>query len=116
MKSKVVLVAAMIALLFGLASPASADFTIVYPDGSLGIDIDLGFDQHAAVFWDANFHIFTFHASAANPFSVSLGGLPAGIAYYLFFVGTDGFGRSVFDVYRETTLGGSFFFVTTIAF
>jgi hypothetical protein len=118
MKGKVVFVAAMIVLLFGLVSPASADFTIVFPDGSLGIEIDLGFDQHAAVFWDipGYFDIFTFHANAGNPLSVSLGGLPSGIAYYLFFFGTDVLGRSVYDVYRETTLGGGFFFVTRIVF
>jgi hypothetical protein len=116
MKGKVVFVAAMIALLFGLASPASADFTIVYPDGSLGIDIDLGFDQHAAVFWDTNFDIFTFHASAGDPFSISLGGFQSGIAYYLFFLGTDQLGRSVFDVFVKTSLGSGFFFATTIAF
>lgn len=118
MKGKVVFVAAMIAFLFAIASPASADFTIVFPDGSLGIEIDLGVDAHATVFWDIPnyFDIFTLHAFAGNPFLVSIGGLQSGIAYYLFFQGTDGLGRAVFDVYAKTSLGSGFFFVTTIAF
>ena len=118
MKGKVVFVAAMIALLFGIASPASADFTVTYPDGSLGIEINLGFGLHAAVFWDipGDFDIFTFHADAVgDPLFVSFfGGFPSGLAYWLNFLGRDIFGRAVFDVFA--TRGGSFFFVTRIAF
>ena len=119
MKGKVVFVAAMIAFLFAIASPASADFTVVFPDGTEGIELNLGFGLHAVVFWDipGDFDIFTLHANAVgNPLSASLGGLPSGIAYWLNFLGTDQFGRSVFDVFVKTSLGGGFFFLTTIAF
>lgn len=109
--------AVVVALLFGMATPASADFTVTYPDGSLGIAISLGFGLHGAVFWDipGDFDIFTFHANAAgNPLFATLGGLPAGVAYWLNFLGTDALGRAVFDVF--VTQGGGFFLVTRIAF
>jgi hypothetical protein len=69
------------------------------------------------VFWDmpGDFDIFTFHADGFNdPLPVSVGGLPVGLAYFLDFRGTDAFDRLVYDVF--ITRGGSFFFVTTIAF
>ena len=118
MKGKVVFVAAMIAFLFGIASPASADFTVVFPDNSLGIEINLGFGRHAAVFWDipGDFDIFTFQANeVSNPLSAVLLGGTSGIAFWLDFAGTDQFGRFVFDVYVKTSLGSGFFFVTTVA-
>jgi hypothetical protein len=119
MKGKVVFVAALIAFLFAIARPASADFTVVFPDGRLGIELNAGFGLHVAVFWDVpdDFDILTFHANATGgPLTASVGGLPAGIAYWLDFLGSDQFGRFIFDVYVQTSPGGSFFFVTTIAF
>ena len=119
MKGKAVCVAALIALLLGATVPASADFTIVFPDGSRGIELNAGFGLHAAVFWDipGDFDIFTFHANAvSSPLTASVGGLPFGIAYWLNFLGTDQFGRFVFDVFVKTSLGGGFFFVGTFAF
>jgi hypothetical protein len=119
MKGKVVFVAALIAFMFLITRPASADFTVVYPDDTLGIEMNLGLGIHAAVFWDVpgDFDIFTFHANqVGNPLFASLGGLPSGIAYWLNFVGTDQFGRFVFDVFVKTSLGGGFFLLTTIAF
>ena len=41
MTAKVVCAAVMIVLLFGIAPPASADFTVVFPDGSEGICVCL---------------------------------------------------------------------------
>ena len=118
MKGTVVFVAALFVLLLGTAPPASADFTVVFPDGSQGIELNLGFGLHAAVFCDipGDFDIFTFHADAVgDPLFVSFfGGFPSGLAYWLNFLGRDIFGRAVFDVFA--TRGGSFFFVTRIAF
>jgi len=121
MKGKVVFVAAMVAFMFWITSPASADFTVVYPDDTLGIEINLGLGRHAAVFWDTaasgDFDLFTFHANEfSNPLSAFLVGGTPGIAYWLNFLGTDQFGRFVFDVFVKTSLGGGFFFVTTFAF
>ena len=120
MTAKVVCAAVMIVLLFGIAPPASADFTVVFPDGSQGIELNLGFGLHAAVFWDipGDFDIFTFHANAVGgPLLATLiGGFPSGIAYWLNFVGTDQFGRLVYDVFVKNSLGGGFFFVGQIAF
>ena len=121
MKGKVVFVAALIALLCAIASPASADFTVVFPDGRRGIELNAGFGFHVAAFWDmcdfCDFDILTFHANATGgPLTASVGGLPFGIAYWLDFLGTDTFGRFVFDVFVQTSLGGNFFFATTIAF
>ena len=48
--------------------------------------------------------------------TASVGGLPFGIAYWLNFLGTDQFGRFVFDVFVKTGLGSGFFFVGQIAF
>jgi hypothetical protein len=119
MKWTVVLTAVVVALLSGMVPPASADFSWTYPDESLGIELgtSVGFGTHAAVFWDmpGDFDIFTFHADGFNnELKVSVEGLPSGFAYWLDFQGTDAFDRLVYDVFITT--GGSFFFVTTIAF
>ena len=119
MKGKVVFVAAVLAFLFAIAGPAAADFTIVYPDGSEGIEIALGGGAHVALFLDipGDFDLFTFHAnSSGNPLTASLSGLTQGIAYWLDFRGITGAGRSRFDVYVKQTLGTGFFFVTTVDF
>ena len=114
---KVALLAAVVVLTLTIASPASADFSITYPDGSLGFEINLGFGLHAAVFWDVpgDFDIFVISANgASNPLLVSFFAGASGFAYWLDFLGSDGFGRYVFDVY--TNRGSGFFFVTRVAF
>ena len=119
MKANVVCAALMTALLLGIAPPASADFSVVFPDQSQGIELNLGFGLHAAVFWDipGDFDIFTFHANAVGgSLLASFEGFPFGIAYWLNFLGTDRFGRFVFEVFVKTSLGSGFFSVGTFAF
>ena len=112
---KVALLAAVVVLTLTIASPASANFTVIYPDGSRGFEINLGFGLHAAALWDipGDADLFIFSANeAGNPLPVSFaGGL--GLAYWLDFRFFDAFGRAVFDVY--TTQGTGFFFVTRVA-
>src|SRR5215471_7720526 len=98
---KVALLAVVVVATWTIASPASADFSVTYPDGSLGFEINLGIGLHAAAFWDIprTGDIFIFSANAVgNPLLVSFAG-GSGFAYWLNFLGIDTFGRSVFDVY-----------------
>lgn len=113
---KVALLAAVVVLTLTIASPASADFSVTYPDGSFGFEINLGFGLHAAAFWDipGDGDIFIFSANAvSNPLLAAFaGGL--GFAYWLDFRFVDAFGRAVYDVYANQ--GTGFFFVTRVAF
>ena len=114
---KVALLAAVVVLTLTIASPASADFSVIYPDGSLGFEINLGFGLHAAAVWDipGDRDIFVISANAvSNPLLVSFFAGASGFAYWLDFLGFDRFGGAVFDVY--TNQGTGFFFVTTVAF
>jgi len=114
---KVALLAAVVVLTLTIASPASADFSVTYPDGSLGFEINLGVGLHAAAFWDipGDSDIFVISANAtSNPLFVSFFPGASGFAYWLDFRGIDEFGRAVFDVY--TNQGAGFFFVTRFAF
>ena len=113
---KPALLATVVVLTLTIAPPASADFTVIYPDGSRGFEINLGFGVHATAFWDipGDKDIFVISANAAaNPATASFAGT-SGFAYWLNFRGLDASGRSVFDVY--TNQGAGFFFVTTVAF
>ena len=116
MTGKVAFLTAVVVLTLTIASPASADFSVTYPDGSLGFEINLGFGLHAAAFWDilGDYDIFVISANAvSDPLLASfLGGL--GFAYWLDFRFVDVSGRAVFDVY--TNQGFGFFFVTRVAF
>jgi hypothetical protein len=113
---KVALLVAVVALTLTIASPASADFSVTYPDGSLGFEINLGFGLHAAAIWDlpGTRDIFVISANAvSNPLLVSFFG-SSGFAYWLAFQGFDASGSSVFDVYSNQ--GDGFFFVTRVTF
>ena len=113
---KVALLAVVVVLTLTIASPASADFTVTYPDGSLGFEINLGFGLHAAAFWNipGDYDIFVISANAvSNPWPVSFFAGASGFAYWLDFLFFDAFGRYVFDVYVNQ--GAGFFFVTRVA-
>src|SRR5262245_21219891 len=117
MTEKVALLAAVVILTLTLASPASADFSVTYPDESLGFEIKLGSGLHAAVFCDlpVGSGLFIISANAvSNPLLVSFFAGASGFAYWLNFLGFDGFGRAIYDVYINQ--GAGFFFVTTVAF
>jgi hypothetical protein len=118
MTSKVLLLMAMMVVLLAIAPPASADYSVTFPDGSLAMDTSLGFGLHFALLLDVpgDFDVFAFTGNeAANPLFVSLlAGAPAGFAYWLDFQGTDAFGRLIFDVFVNQ--GAGFFFVETVVF
>jgi len=111
---KATLIAGVFIVVF-LSAPShgSAQFssTVVYPDGSQSLNQNLGFGINASIFFDlaGDFDIFTHHTNAIGGFTtLSLQGFPAGIAYFLDFLGTVNT-RLLFDVF--VTTGGSFFFV-----
>jgi len=117
MTRRVALLAAVVVLMLMIASPASADFSVTYPDGSIGFEINLGFGLHAAAFWDipSDFDIFVISANAVStPLPASFFAGVSGFAYWLDFQFIDAFGRAVFDVYVNQ--GAGFFFVTRVAF
>jgi hypothetical protein len=114
---KAALLAAVVVLTLTIASPASADFSVIYPDGSLGFEINLGFGLHAAAFWDipGTRDIFVTSADAvSNPLPVPFFPGASGFAYWLKFLFFDELGRAVFDVYIDQ--GAGFFLVTRVAF
>lgn len=107
----------LIAMLFFTSAPAKADFSIVYPDGSVGLVWALGGGAQAFVFADftaiGDDDIFTSHTTQfSSPLFANLGvGASSYIGYWLDFLYVDVFGGFVYDVWA--TQGGSFFFVGT---
>jgi hypothetical protein len=116
MTGKVLLLMAMMVVLLAIAPPASADYSVTFPDGSQALEMSEGFGLSLSAFLDVpgDFDIFVFTGdTAANPLFVSLFGSPAGFAYWFNFTGRDAFGRLVFDVFVNQ--GTGFFFVETVA-
>jgi hypothetical protein len=107
----------LIAILLLAVTPAKADFTIGYPDGSLGLVWAIGGAGHAFVFADfagtGDDDIFTSHtAHSSTPLFVNLGvGASTYIGYWLDFQFINASGFFVYDVYA--TQGGAFFYVGT---
>jgi hypothetical protein len=103
---------AVIGATVGQIASVSADVIGQFPDGSVAGVLPAGpFGAHVNLFWDVSGDrdLFVFNAdAAANPLLVPVLGLPA-LAYWLNFLGVDGAGRLVFDVYA--TQGAGFFFV-----
>ncbi len=111
---KATLIAGVFIVVF-LSAPShgSAQFSssLFYPDGSQSLNQNLGSGINASIFFDraGDFDIFTHHTNAIGDFTtLSLEGFPAGIAYFLNFLGTVDT-QLLFDVF--VTTGGSFFFV-----
>src|SRR5574341_1420636 len=91
---KVALLAAVVGLTLTIASPASADFAVIYPDGSRGFEINLGFGLHAAAFWDipGDGDIFVISANeVSDPLLASFFPGASGFAYWLDFLFFDEF-------------------------
>lgn len=107
----------LLAILFFASTPVKADFSIGYPDGSLGLVWAIGGVGHAFVFADfagsGDDDIFTAHTNHSSlPLFANLGvGGSTYIGYWLDFQFINVFGAFVYDVYA--TQGGAFFFVGT---
>jgi hypothetical protein len=107
----------LIAILFFASTPAKADFSISYPDGSLGLVWAVGSAGHAMIFADfavsGDDDIFTAHTNhSSTPLSANLGvGGSTYIGYWLDYLYSDASGDFIYDVYA--TQGGAFFFVGT---
>jgi hypothetical protein len=115
-KHGVLLLTGMMVILGLLAAPASADFTVAFPDETAGLEINEGFGLHLAAVIASDLNISAFAANATgNPlFLPAVAGGPAAFAFWLSFQGFNVFGESVYDVYANQGFG--FFFVTRIAF
>jgi hypothetical protein len=108
-----VFLAVFLAVFLSSPSHGSAQFSsvVTYPDGSESFNQNLGSGINATIFYDipGDFDIFTHHTNSIGGFAtLSLRGFPAGIGYWLNFLGTISAGL-LYDVYVST--GGSFFFV-----
>lgn len=114
---RILLMLPLLSILFFASAPAKADFSIGYPDGSLGLVWAIGGVGHAFVFADfstfGDDDIFTAHTNhSSQALFTNLGvGASTYIGYWLDYIRTDAFGDFVYDVYA--TQGGSFFFVGT---
>ncbi len=94
------------------AGSAAADSSVGYPDGSSSVVVNLDVGSNAFVFLDnpGDGDIFVHGADAYGFFEpFTLGGLPAGVAYWLDLRGYSG-RYLVYDVYLNAGFG--FFFVT----
>src|SRR5712692_1173673 len=107
---KATLIAGVFIVVF-LSAPShgSAQFSssLFYPDGSQSLNQNLGSGINASIFFDraGDFDIFTHHTNAIGDFTtLSLEGFPAGIAYFLNFLGTVDT-QLLFDVF--VTTGGA---------
>jgi hypothetical protein len=107
------MVVVVTALVLSLPTPAHADFSVAYPDGSVAyaINFDPGLNVVALIndFGD----IFTIHSDGfSDPVLVSLAGFPASRAMWLFFLGFTPAGRSEYALYVDQGFG--FFFVDNV--
>jgi hypothetical protein len=101
------------ALVLSLPTPARADFTLEYPDGSVAYAINFGPGLNVVALINAFGDIFTIHSDGfSNPVLVSLAGFPASRAMTLFLVGFTPDGHSQYDLYIDQGFG--FFFVDTV--
>jgi hypothetical protein len=111
MKRLVLVTLIALVVTVGLVAPASA-IIFGFPDGNVSAVLPAGpAGTHVNLFWNlaGDPDIFVFNVDAfANPLLVPVLGPPAG-AYWVNFVGFDGLGRFVFDVYANQ--GAGFFFV-----
>ncbi len=114
---RILLVLPLIATLFFASTPAKADFSIGYPDGSLGLVWAIGSVGHAFVFADfagtGDDDIFTAHTNHSSGALLTNLGVGASnyIGYWLDYLYTDINGDFVYDVWASQ--GGSFFYVDT---
>jgi hypothetical protein len=100
------------ALVLSLRTPARADFTVAYPDGSVAYAINFGPGLNVVALINSFGDIFTIHSDGfSDPVLVSLAGFPASRAMLLFFIEVTPAGSS-YDLYVDQGFG--FFFVDTV--
>jgi hypothetical protein len=94
------------ALVLSLPTPARADFTVAYPDGSVAYAINFGAGLNVVALIDGFGDIFTIHSDGfSDPVLVSLAGFPASRAMLLFFLEFTPDGHSQYDLYVEQGFG-----------
>ena len=114
MRKPSLLIAVVVAvLLLSLPTPARADFSVAYPDGSVAYAINFGAGLNVVALINGFGDIFTIHSDGfSNPVLVSLAGFPASRAMLLFFLEFTPAGRARYDLYVDQ--GSGFFFVDTV--